>query len=68
MADNKDMLEQNLEQMEMVAGGKKKKRCRHKHKVKTGNMREVPFLHFWSKHQNEYHCPDCGETFWVYEG
>ncbi len=67
MADNRKMVEQNIEELEQATGGRFK-RCRHKNKVRTGNQREVPFLHFWSKHQNEYHCPDCGATFWVYEG
>ena len=73
--DNKKMEKKDLnpEALDQVAGGKrrgvrkKEDKCHHPHKVRTGNEREKDIFFFWSRHQFEYRCPDCGETFWMGE-
>ena len=67
--DNKEMEKLNTEELDQVAGGRthlhgSSDKCRHPNKVRTGNEREKDIFFFWSRHQFEYNCPDCGETFW----
>ena len=38
--------------------------CDHDHTVRTGIEREDSRFFFWSKHQHEYHCNDCGLNIW----
>ena len=72
---NNSLKELNTEQTEQVFGGLICRdaepvltdRCKHRNKVKTGDDREDSRFIFWSKHQYEYTCPDCGKTFWVDE-
>ena len=64
-------MELNQEQMEQVTGARRKwikgGNCDSTHRVKTGNDREDSRFIFWSQHQYEYLCLDCGHTFWVDE-
>ena len=67
--DYKEKKELSPEELDQAAGGKRRghvrhERCNHPHKVRTGNEREKDIFFFWSRHQFEYNCPDCGETFW----
>ena len=63
----------NTEELDKVAGGGGRRRvhviskCRHEHATRTGKEREDSFFVFWSKHQYEYFCPDCKESFWQSE-
>ena len=58
------------EEMAQVTGGiidaplKVKGVCDHDHTVMTGNEREDSRFFFWSQHQHEYHCNDCGLNIW----
>ena len=64
-------MELNQEQMEQVTGARRKwekgRNCDSTHRVKTGNDREDSRFIFWSQHQYEYLCLDCGHTYWVDE-
>ncbi len=64
-------MELNLEQIEQVTGARRKwekgRNCDPMHRVKTGNDREDSRFIFWSQHQYEYLCLDCGHTYWVDE-
>ena len=37
----------------------------HGNAYRTGNEDERSFFFFWSQHIIEYHCPDCGATYWL---
>ena len=41
--------------------------CEHPCRRKTGEEREDPRFIFWSQHQYEYICPDCGKIWWKNE-
>ena len=41
--------------------------CDHDNSVRTGKEREDSRFFFWSKHQHEYHCNDCGLNIWYDE-
>lgn len=64
-------MELNQEQMVQVTGARRKwikgGNCDSTHRVKTGNDREDSRFIFWSQHQYEYLCLDCGHTYWVDE-
>ena len=70
---NTNTMELNLNEMEMMNGGlidsplKVIGVCEHDHTVRTGREREDSRFFFWSKHQHEYHCNDCGLNIWYDE-
>ena len=70
--DNNEKKELNPEELDQVAGGRRRKdglgpRCQHEHKTRTGNEKEDSFFIFWSRHKYEYHCQDCGQNIWLTE-
>ena len=70
---NTSTMELNMNEMEMVNGGlidaplKVNGVCDHDHTVPTGREREDSRFFFWSQHQHEYHCNDCGLNVWYDE-
>ena len=73
MSENRNKQELSPDELDQAAGGKYRIKisnpfgCQHLKKVRTGNEREEPVFHFWSKHQYEYTCPDCGKTWYISE-
>ena len=68
--DNRKMKKLNRKELDQIAGGCRRRgadrglRCRHEHKIRTGNEKEERFFRYWSRHKYEYYCPDCEATFW----
>ena len=68
---NTNTMELNLNEMETVNGGffgpngMPAPSCYHDHTVPTGEEREDSRFFFWSKHQHEHYCTDCGHYIWV---